>query len=290
MLNDVVHNLEKAGISYDVEIYNMRDGDNFKFERDILDHGYVQYVDGFGSDACIADAARVSYAQNSKKSSDEALINYLMKHKHTSPFEMCEVKFKIKMPIFIARQWFRHRTANVNEVSGRYSVLDNEYYNGGFFCSQSSTNKQKRGEPLDKKLQVELLKEYHDACEKAFSTYQILLRKGVSKEQARMVLPLSTYTTIIWKIDLHNLFNFIRLRATELAQPEIKDYAKALYDFCDVKFPIATSAFRKHIFEAKTLSLNEYTLIKRFTKGKPVERPENISDRDFNQIHSDFFS
>lgn len=271
-----------------VEIYD-ESYKEFNFKKDVLDYGYLQYIDGFGSDACVAAAARVSYAQNTKKSNDEGLIRYLMRHKHTSPFEMVEVKFQIRMPIFVARQWIRHRTANVNEVSGRYSKLDRLYYNPQLFKKQSTTNHQGSGDYLDKALQTPLIKDYQKYCDAAMDLYDYLLSCGVSKEQARYVLPLSTYTTIIWKIDLHNLFHFIKLRLPNNAQYEIRVYAKALYDFCCIRFPISTKAFYDYQLKSKQLSLQEYEVIKQFTRNKYVEKPETLSTREFDQLKLDFF-
>lgn len=271
-----------------VEIYDEHNAP-FSFKKTLLDHGYIQYVDSFGSDACIAEAARVSYAQNTKKSDNEKLIRYLMRHKHTSPFEMVEVKFQIRMPIFVARQWMRHRTANVNEVSGRYSKLDKLYYNPPLFKKQSTSNQQGSGDYMEKASQEIVRKKYAKLCNDAMDLYDDLLGRGMSKEQARYVLPLSTYTTIIWKIDLHNLFNFIRLRLPANAQYEIRVYAKALYDFCCMKFPISTKAFYDYSLKSKNLSLQEYEIIKQFTKDKHVEKPDALSDREFEQLKNDFF-
>lgn len=271
-----------------IEVYDENHAP-FSFKKTLLDHGYVQYVDSFGSDACIADAARVSYAQNTKKSDNEGLIRYLMRHKHTSPFEMCEVKFQIRMPIFVARQWIRHRTANVNEVSGRYSKLEKLYYNPPLFKKQSTSNQQGSGDYMEKASQEIVRKKYAKLCNDAMDLYDDLLGRGMSKEQARYVLPLSTYTTIIWKIDLHNLFNFIRLRLPSNAQYEIRVYAKALYDFCCIKFPISTKAFYDYSLKSRNLSLQEYEIIKQFTKDKHVEKPDALSDREFEQLKSDFF-
>lgn len=271
-----------------IEVYDEHNS-NFSFKKSVLDHGYIQYIDSFGTDACIADAARVSYAQNTKKTDNEGLIRYLMRHKHTSPFEMVEVKFQIRMPIFVARQWIRHRTANVNEVSGRYSKLDKLYYNPQLFKKQSTTNHQGSGEYLSKSAQEHLVKKYARLCDDAMDFYEDLLSRGVSKEQARYVLPLSTYTTIIWKIDLHNLFNFIRLRLPANAQYEIRVYAKALYDFCCMRFPISTKAFYDYQLKSKQLSLQEYELLKQFTKNKHVEKPDALSTREFDQLKLDFF-
>lgn len=277
--------------SFDVKSVEIRDIDSvdFSFKKTLLDHGYIEYIDGFGSDHCIAEAARVSYAQNSKQNNDEKLLRYLMKHKHTSPFEMVEMKFKIRLPIFVARQWLRHRTANVNEISGRYSKLDNLYYNPQLFKKQDENNKQGSSEYLSKEAQARIVKKYQDCCNNSFELYQHLLERGVSKEQARWCLPLSTYTTIIWKIDLHNLYNFIRLRLPSNAQYEIRVYAKALYDFCCLRFPLSTKAFYDYNLKAKTLSLQEYEMIKKYTKQKHVEQPVGLTDREFQQLKLDFF-
>lgn len=260
-----------------------------RFKRDILDHGSLEVLDIMGTDESIAEAARVSYAQNSNKSTTEKLIRYLMKHHHTSPFEMCEVKFQIKMPIFIARQWMRHRTANVNEISGRYSELEECFYNPEEFKEQSLSNKQGSAKPLNDPVQKTIQDIYSTQCKEAFKTYQFLLKNGVSREQARMVLPLSTYTTIIWKIDLHNLLNFIYLRTPINAQEEIRGYAEALLDFCSIQFPITTKAFQDYRLNSKVFTEEQINIVRKYTKNKYIKQPDTLSVREYNEVYDTFF-
>lgn len=232
-------------------------------EVKVLDHGFVRLVDVMGDDTSIVQAARVSYGKGTKKSSDdEKLIRYLMKHGHTSPFEMVEFKFHIKLPIFVARQWIRHRTANVNEYSGRYSEMPAEEYipqNG--LHRQSTSNKQGSAERIDKD-DPSMLMDLVTSFDESRSCYQSLLKKGVAKEEARIVLPLSTYTEWYWKIDLHNLFHFLKLRLDTNAQKEIREYAEVIsgmvFDHC----PIAYEAFKDYVLEAKTFSSAELRLLK----------------------------
>ena len=203
-------------------------------------------------DAAIVQAARVSYGSGTKTINDDrALLRYLMRHKHTTPFEMVEFKFRIKCPIFVARQHMRHRTASVNEISARYSIITNEYYTPSPFRSQSITNKQGSEEPMD---DLEVYSWYTDACEKAFQTYEKMLEKGVSRELARCVLPQSTYTEFYWKINLHNLMHYLKLRMDSHAQKEIQDLANMIYAIVKEKAPITAEAFEDYILNAVNLS------------------------------------
>ena len=210
----------------------------------VLDDGFIRVVDYMGSDAAIVQAARVSYGIGTKKvSEDRGLINYLMRHRHTSPFEMCELKIHVKMPIFVARQWIRHRVANLNEVSGRYSVLDNEFYmpDTGNLAAQARTNRQGRGDVLTATEAARVLDILRDDATRSYTHYEEMLneidgqivdpdRQGLARELARMNLPVSLYTQLYWKIDLHNLLHFLNLRAAPHAQYEIRMYADALLD------------------------------------------------------------
>jgi len=232
-------------------------------ETKVLDHGFVKLLDIMGSDEEVEDAARISYGEGTRKvSQTRNLIRYLMRHKHTSPFEMCEVKFHLKLPIFIMRQLVRHRTANLNEYSGRYSVMSNEYYlpEVDYLQKQSSTNNQGRGE---KHLSTGLLQfEFNRMYDGAQIAYENLLNFELTKELARAVLPVANYTECIWKIDLHNFFHFVKLRADKHAQREIQDYANAMYELVKPKFPLCCEAFEDYDRDAVTFSRQEMDIIK----------------------------
>ncbi|WP_347241590.1 FAD-dependent thymidylate synthase [Thermus sp.] len=221
----------------------------------VLDKGFVRLVDAMGDDASIVQAARVSYGEGTKTvREDAALIDYLMRHRHTSPFEMVEFKFHVKAPLFVVRQWFRHRTASVNEVSGRYSVLKEEFYEPEAFRRQAKRNKQgSEGALLDEEALALLRK----AEQEAYGAYQALLQKGVAREMARMVLPLNLYTEFYWKQDLHNLFHFLKLRLAPEAQWEIRQYAQAIAELVKARVPLAWAAFEEHVLEGALLSRTE---------------------------------
>lgn len=231
----------------------------------ILDHGQVVLLDVFGTDARIAEAARVSYGKGTKKiSNDNALIRYLVRHRHTSPLEMCEVLFYLKVPIFVARQLVRHRTANINEVSGRYSEMPEEMYvpEEPQLGPQSAINNQGRADTeisiQTRRAQLEIARATTDA----FQSYDRLLTlNNVSKEISRIVLPLSAYTELYWKCDLHNFFHFCKLRMDAHAQYEIRVMANAMFESVEPFFPLATSAFRDYILKTKTLSSAEQQLL-----------------------------
>jgi thymidylate synthase (FAD) len=231
----------------------------------VLDHGFVVLKETMGTDATIAESARVSYGQGTKSvSGDRNLIRYLMRHQHTSPFEMAEARFLVKVPVFVWRQWIRHRTANVNELSGRYSELPDEYFVPEQWRSQSVTNKQGGEEPMEYDrwdtgagLHTEDL---------AFLEYRSRLEAGVSRELARTCLPVSHYTMAYWKCDLHNMFHFLKLRMHAHAQVEIRVYADAIYNLLSQKFPIAFEAFNDYVLNAMTFSKTELELIKSMLK------------------------
>ena len=246
-----------------------------KIERCILDHGKVTLLDVFGSDARIAESARVSYAHGTRKTrGDRALIRYLMRHRHTSPFEMAEVLFYLKIPIAIARQLIRHRTANVNEVSGRYSELPNEVYlpEVSQFGSQSTGNKQGRAPvsgDMDALRAMKARQTMAAAAHSAYETYDSLLHVSqVSREISRGVLPLHTYTEMYWKCDLHNLFHFLRLRLHDHAQYEIQTMAQAMYESVAPHFPLSCEAFNDYILNAHTFSHSDLTLLSRVLRGE----------------------
>ena len=225
--------------------------------------GFVKLLDVMGDDEEVENSARISYGEGTRKvNQTRNLIRYLMRHKHTSPFEMCEVKFHLKLPIFVMRQLVRHRTANLNEYSGRYSVMSNEFYlpEGDYLAKQSTTNSQGRGEVLEQQglLQFEFNRIYDGAS----MAYQVLLEHDLSREVARALLPVANYTECIWKIDLHNFFHFVKLRSDSHAQREIRDYADAMYELVKPNFPICCEAFEDYIQGATTFSKQEMGVIK----------------------------
>jgi len=225
--------------------------------------GFVKLLDVMGDDEEVENSARISYGEGTRKvNQTRNLIRYLMRHKHTSPFEMCEVKFHLKLPIFIMRQLVRHRTANLNEYSGRYSVMSNEFYlpEGDYLAKQSTTNSQGRGEVLEQEglLQFEFNRIYDGAS----MAYQVLLEEDLSREVARAVLPVANYTECIWKIDLHNFFHFVKLRSDSHAQREIRDYSDAMYELMKPNFPLCCEAFEDYVQGATTFSKQEMGVIK----------------------------
>ncbi len=222
-----------------------------------LDHGFVRLIDYMGGDSSIVQAARVSYGKGTKKiNTDTALIRYLMRHEHTTPFEMVELKFHAKMPIFVARQWIRHRTANVNEYSGRYSILNNEFYipKPEDLGVQSLTERQGKGGPLDQDKAMFVLNLLKEDSVKNYEHYEKFLGTGLARELARIGLSLNFYTEWYWKIDLHNLFHFLKLRKDRHAQEEIRVYADAMGDITRKVASIAYSAFEDYKLNSKTFS------------------------------------
>ena len=225
--------------------------------------GFVKLLDVMGDDEEVENSARISYGEGTRKvNQTRNLIRYLMRHKHTSPFEMCEVKFHLKLPIFIMRQLVRHRTANLNEYSGRYSVMSNEFYlpEGDYLAKQSTTNNQGRGEVLEQQglLQFEFNRIYDGAS----MAYQVLLEEDLSREVARAVLPVANYTECIWKIDLHNFFHFVKLRSDSHAQREIRDYADVMYELVKPNFPLCCEAFEDYVQGSTTFSKQEMEVIR----------------------------
>ncbi len=248
----------------------------------ILDHGFVRVIDYMGDDSAIVQAARVSYGRGTKRVQEDAgLIRYLMRHRHTTPFEMCEIKFHIKLPIFVARQWIRHRTASVNEYSARYSILDKEFYipSPEHLAAQSVTNRQGRGDILDSDEAADVLNLLRDDAERCYAHYASMLnegetadptRQGLARELARMNLTLNTYTQWYWKTNLHNLFHFLSLRADLHAQYEIRVYADAMLQMTEAWVPVAAAAFRDYRLGAVTLSAQMVTILKRILSGESV--------------------
>ncbi len=261
----------------------------------VLDHGFVRVVDYMGDDSAIVQAARVSYGKGTKKvSEDRGLINYLMRHWHTTPFEMCEIKFHIKVPIFIARQWIRHRTANVNEYSARYSILDREFYMPApeHLAAQSTINNQGRGEVLEGEYAQKVLDLLKRDSMQAYDTYEYLLnekgdedRPGLARELARMNLPVNYYTQWYWKIDLHNLMHFLRLRADAHAQYEIQAYADVMIDVLKRWVPAAYDAFVDYRLGAATFSSKMLTVLRRRLNGEVVTKENSgLTAREWGEM------
>ena len=243
----------------------------------VLDHGHIRVIDYMGDDAAIVQAARVSYGKGTKSvSNDEGLIRYLMRHWHSTPFEMCEVKLHVKLPVFVARQWIRHRTANVNEYSARYSILDREFYIPApeHLAAQSSVNNQGRGEVLEGEEAERVLRLLTDDAMRAYDHYEDMLstdgQKGLARELARMNLPANIYTQWYWKVDLHNLFHFLRLRADAHAQYEIRAYADAICDVARDWVPIAYAAFEDYRMGGAQLSGKALECVRRMLAGEEV--------------------
>ena len=253
----------------------------------VLDHGFVRVIDYMGTDSSIVQAARVSYGAGTKKVNEDAgLINYLLRHRHTTPFEMCEIKFHIKLPIFIARQWIRHRTANVNEYSGRYSIMDKEFYlpKAEHLAAQSKQNHQGRGETLtgaEADRALEILEQ--DSIE-AYKHYEELLngdeagnihdesKQGLARELARMNLPVNFYTQWYWKIDLHNLLHFLALRADSHAQYEIRAYADVMLKMVEKWVPITYKAFMDYRMGGADISAKGMDVIKKMIDGEEINQ------------------
>ena len=245
--------------------------------HEVLDHGLVRVIDYMGDDAAITQAARVSYGRGTRAvQNDEGLIRYLMRHWHSTPFEMCEVKFHVKLPVFVARQWIRHRTANVNEYSARYSILDREFYIPApeHLAAQSTVNNQGRGELLEGAEAARVLDILREDAMRAYDHYEDMLsqegQKGLARELARMNLPANVYTQWYWKIDLHNLFHFLRLRADTHAQYEIRAYAEAMCGIVRDWVPIAYAAFEDYRLGGVALSGRAVAVLKRRLAGEAV--------------------
>jgi thymidylate synthase (FAD) len=257
----------------------------------VLDHGFVRVVDYMGDDAAIVQAARVSYGRGTRRVQDDAgLIDYLMRHRHSTPFEMCEIKYHVKLPIFVARQWIRHRTANVNEYSARYSVLDREYYLPApeHLAAQSATNRQGRGETLSGECAAQVLRLLREDAERCYAHYEEMLDEdgiGLARELARINLTLATYTQWYWKIDLHNLMHFLSLRADAHAQYEIRVYAEAMLDTLRRWLPITHGAFIKNRLGAVTLSAPALAVVHRMLAGEAMTQAESdLSPREWREL------
>ena len=266
----------------------------------VLDHGFIRVIDYMGDDSSIVQSARVSYGKGTKKvSTDEGLIKYLMRHRHSTPFEMCEIKYHVKLPIFIARQWIRHRTANVNEYSARYSILDKEFYLPAKeqLAAQSQSNRQGRGDVLQGKQAEEVLNILKDDATRTYDNYEKLLNErfdgttidenkvGLARELARMNLTLNTYTQWYWKTDLLNLLNFLFLRADNHAQYEIRVYADKMLETVKRWVPITYQAFMDYRVGAAEISSKGLKVIKSMISGKNVGQEESgLSKREWNEL------
>ena len=269
-----------------------------------LDHGFVRVVDYMGDDTAIVQSARVSYGKGTKKiSNDKGLIKYLMRHWHSTPFEMCEIKLHVKLPIFIARQWIRHRTANVNEYSARYSILDKEFYIPSVenLASQSQVNKQGRAESLSPEEANKVITLLKNDAEQTYRNYEVMLNEnsegetlddssmGIARELARMNLTLNTYTQWYWKIDLNNLLHFLALRADAHAQYEIRVYADIILDIVKKWVPVTYEAFEDYRVGGTQLSAKEILILKKIIKGETVDpEAEGISKREWGELQKKF--
>lgn len=243
----------------------------------VLDHGFIRVIDYMGNDSSIVQAARVSYGAGTKQvNEDRGLINYLMRHGHTTPFEMCEIKLHVKLPIFVMRHWVRHRTANINEYSARYSVLSKEFYIPELskIAGQSKTNKQGRSDDqMSQNAKSEIVDTLSEFCEKAYEKYVHMLDDlGLTRELARTILPVNVYTEMYWKIDLHNLFHFLKLRADCHAQYEIQCYANAILDIVKSWVPFAYDAFMNYRKNSVNVSRKCIELNKRMMQGEKISQ------------------
>ena len=270
----------------------------------ILDHGFIRVIDYMGNDNSIVQAARVSYGKGTKKvNTDSGLIKYLMRHWHSTPFEMCEIKYHVKLPIFIARQWIRHRTANVNEYSARYSILDKEFYlpSKENLAAQSTNNRQGRGNVISGGQAEEVLSLLKDDAERTYKNYEEMLNErydgsvinenktGLARELARMNLTLNTYTQWYWKTDLLNLMNFLRLRADHHAQYEIRAYADVMLNTLKRWVPITYDAFMDYRVGGTEISSKGKDIIKKLIKGEKISIDEtDLSKREWNELMSAF--
>jgi thymidylate synthase (FAD) len=266
----------------------------------VLDHGFVRVVDYMGDDAAIVQAARVSYGRGTRQvSEDRGLINYLMRHRHTTPFEMCEIKYHVKLPIFVARQWIRHRTANVNEYSARYSILDKEFYipSPEHLAVQATTNRQGRGTVLEGEAARRVLDLLRADAERAYAGYTELLNEGaagaqldpsrpaLARELARINLSLGFYTQWYWKTDLHNLMHFLSLRADAHAQYEIRAYAEAMLGTLEHWVPLAHAAFLEYRLNAAVISATGLAVIRRLIAGEPMDQASSgLAAREWREL------
>ena len=269
----------------------------------VLDHGFVRVIDYMGDDGAVVQAARVSYGRGTKRvSEDRGLINYLMRHRHTTPFEMCEIKYHVKLPIFVARQWIRHRTASVNEYSARYSILDNEFYIPApeHLAAQSAANRQGRDRVLEGDEAARVFELLRNDSQNAYDDYAEMLnedadgnkrdeaRSGLARELARMNLSLNFYTQWYWKTNLHNLLHFLSLRADAHAQYEIRVYAEAMLETLKRWTPLTYDAFMDYRVGGIGLSAKSLAVVKRLIAGEAVEQPDSgLSKREWRELMAD---
>ena len=260
--------------------------------KPVLDHGFIRVIDYMGDDAAITQAARVSYGKGTKSvQNDEGLIRYLMRHWHSTPFEMCEIKLHVKLPVFVARQWIRHRTANVNEYSARYSILDREFYIPApeHVNAQSEVNNQGRGGVLEGEEAARVLEILKADSARCYDNYEAMIsqngQEGLARELARMNLPANIYTQWYWKVDLHNLFHFLRLRADSHAQYEIRVYADELCKVVADWVPFAYRAFEDYRMGAVSLSAQMVDVMRRMLKGEDVtQETSGLSAREWREF------
>ncbi len=266
----------------------------------VLDHGFVRVIDYMGDDGAVVQAARVSYGKGTRRvSEDRGLIAYLMRHRHSTPFEMCEIKYHVKLPIFVARQWIRHRTANVNEYSARYSILDNEFYLPApdKLAAQSAANRQGRGEVLAGEEAARVMALLREDARTAYAHYEEMLneradgstvdpaRDGLARELARMNLNLGFYTQWYWKIDLHNLLHFLSLRADAHAQYEIRVYADAMLETVKRWVPLCHEAFLEYAMGGVKLSATGLAVVKRLLAGEAVtQETSGLGKREWREL------
>ncbi len=260
--------------------------------KPVLDHGFIRVIDYMGDDAAITQAARVSYGKGTKSvQNDEGLIRYLMRHWHSTPFEMCEIKLHVKLPVFVARQWIRHRTANVNEYSARYSILDREFYIPApdHVNAQSVVNNQGRGGVLEGAEAARVLEILKADSARCYDNYEAMIsqdgQEGLARELARMNLPANIYTQWYWKVDLHNLFHFLRLRADAHAQYEIRIYAEELCKVVADWVPFAYKAFEDYRLGAVSLSAQMVDTMRRMLKAEEVtQETSGLSKREWREF------
>ncbi len=267
---------------------------------EVLDHGFLRVIDYMGDDSAVVQAARVSYGKGTKKVSEDAgLIKYLMRHRHSTPFEMCEIKFHVKLPIFVARQWIRHRTANVNEYSARYSILDREFYVPApeQLGAQAVVNRQGRGDRLEGEEAAAVMALLRADAETVYGHYEEMLnqredgsvidpsRQGLARELARMNLTLNYYTQWYWKVDLHNLLHFLSLRADPHAQYEIRAYADAMLDVVRRWVPAVFDAFAEYRLGGAQLSRTGLAVVRRLLAGEAVtQESSGLSKREWGEL------
>ncbi|KJV56788.1 FAD-dependent thymidylate synthase [Orientia tsutsugamushi] len=270
-------------------------------EIKVLDHGFIRVVDYMGDDFSVVQAARVSYGRGTKQlSQDRGLIRYLMRHRHTTPFEMCDIKFHIKLPIFVARQWIRHRTASINEYSARYSILAKEFYlpRNEDITPQSKTNKQGRSEDvISEQWSMRVLEILKSDAERCYQHYEEMLNEdseghivnsenvGIARELARINLPLNYYTEWYWKVNLHNLLHFLSLRGSKHAQYEIRAYAKKMIDIVKLWVPYSFEAFEDYVLHSALISKGGLAVVRKMIKGEKVSMDDsNLSKREWEEL------